>query len=154
MTFGLWWVFVAACGLSLAVASRGYSSVLCAGSSLWWPLLLWGTGFGRAGFSGCSTLAHWLQCVGSRAHGLQYLWRMNLVASQHVEPSQTRDQNCIPYAGRQILIHCPTREVQKQSFSRTYFLKPLGINLTKEVKDLYAENCKTLIKEIEDNSKK
>ena len=32
--------------------------------------------------------------------------------------------------------------------------KYLGINLTKEVKDLYAENYKTLIKEVEDNSKK
>ena len=33
-------------------------------------------------------------------------------------------------------------------------IKYLGINLTKEMKDLYAENCKTLIKEIEDDSKK
>ena len=33
-------------------------------------------------------------------------------------------------------------------------IKYLGINLTKEVKDLHAENYKTLIKEIEDNSKK
>ena len=32
--------------------------------------------------------------------------------------------------------------------------KYLGINLTKEVKELYAENYKTLIKEIEDDSKK
>ena len=32
--------------------------------------------------------------------------------------------------------------------------KYLGINQTKEVKDLYAENYKTLIKEVEDNSKK
>ena len=30
----------------------------------------------------------------------------------------------------------------------------LGINLTKEVKDLYAENHKIFIKETEDNSKK
>ena len=30
----------------------------------------------------------------------------------------------------------------------------LGINLTKEVKDLYAEKYKILIKEIEDDSKK
>ena len=30
----------------------------------------------------------------------------------------------------------------------------LGINLTKEVKDLYTENYKTLIKEIEDDRKK
>ena len=28
-----------------------------------------------------------------------------------------------------------------------------SINLTKEVKDLYAENCKTLIKDIEDDLK-
>ena len=33
-------------------------------------------------------------------------------------------------------------------------LKYLGINLTKIVKDLYAENYKTLIKESEDDSKK
>lgn len=32
--------------------------------------------------------------------------------------------------------------------------KNLGINLTKKVKDLYTENYKTLIKEIEDDSKK
>ena len=30
----------------------------------------------------------------------------------------------------------------------------LAINLTKEVKDLYSENSKTLMKEIEDNTKK
>ena len=30
----------------------------------------------------------------------------------------------------------------------------IGINLTKEVKDLYAEHYKTFIKEIEDDSKK
>ena len=34
------------------------------------------------------------------------------------------------------------------------FLLAWGMNLTKEVKDLYAENYKTLIKEIEDDSKK
>ena len=32
--------------------------------------------------------------------------------------------------------------------------KYLGINLTKEVKYLYAENSKTLIKEIKEDSKK
>ena len=30
-------------------------------------------------------------------------------------------------------------------------IKYLGINLPRETKDLYAENCKTLMKEIEDN---
>ena len=33
-------------------------------------------------------------------------------------------------------------------------IKYLGINLTKEVKDLYAHNYKTLIKEIKEDSKK
>ena len=33
-------------------------------------------------------------------------------------------------------------------------IRYLGINLTKEVKDLYAENYKTLIKEIKEDSKK
>uniref|UniRef100_A0A8D0JC20 Uncharacterized protein n=1 Tax=Sus scrofa TaxID=9823 RepID=A0A8D0JC20_PIG len=33
-------------------------------------------------------------------------------------------------------------------------IKYLGIHLTKEVKDLYAENCKTLIKEIKEDVKK
>ena len=32
--------------------------------------------------------------------------------------------------------------------------KHLGINLTKEVKDLYSENCKTFMKETEDDTNK
>ena len=47
--FWLRWVFVAAHGLSLVVASRGYSSLRCAGFSLWWLLLLWSTDSRRAG---------------------------------------------------------------------------------------------------------
>ena len=31
-------------------------------------------------------------------------------------------------------------------------IKYLGINLPKEVKDLYSENCKTLLKEIRDDT--
>ena len=34
------WVFVAARGLSLVAVSRVYSSLQCAGFSLWWLLLL------------------------------------------------------------------------------------------------------------------
>ena len=33
-------------------------------------------------------------------------------------------------------------------------IKCLGINLTKEVKDLYTENCKTLLKETEEDTNK
>ena len=42
--FWLHWVFVAARGLSLVAESRGYSSLQCAGFSLWWLLLLRSTG--------------------------------------------------------------------------------------------------------------
>ena len=38
--FWLRWVFVAACGLSLVVASRGYSSLWCVGFSLRWLLFV------------------------------------------------------------------------------------------------------------------
>ena len=33
-------------------------------------------------------------------------------------------------------------------------IKYLGINLTKEVKDMYIENCKTLMKEIDEGANK
>ena len=46
-------------------------------------------------------------------------------------------------------------KVKKQSFLKSHQKKNnLGINLTKEVKELYAENYKTLIKETEDDAKK
>ena len=43
--FWLRWVFVAACGLSLVVASGGYSSLRCAGFSLRWSMDCRCTGF-------------------------------------------------------------------------------------------------------------
>ena len=47
------------------------------------------------------------------------------------------------------------RESKKKSLLKLHQkIKYLGINLTKEMKDLYAENGKILIKEIEDDSKK
>ena len=46
-------------------------------------------------------------------------------------------------------------KLKKQSHLKScQEIKYPGINLTKEVKDLYAENYKTLIKEIEDDTKK
>ena len=39
------------CGLSLAAASRGYSSLGWVGFSLQWLLLLWSTGSRHVGFS-------------------------------------------------------------------------------------------------------
>ena len=55
--FWLCCVFVAAHGLSLIAASGGYSSLWCAGLSLWWLLLLWSMGSRHAGFGSCGTWA-------------------------------------------------------------------------------------------------
>ena len=49
--FWLCWVFVAVHGLSLVAASRGYSSLRCAGFSLRWLLLLQSMGSRCTGFS-------------------------------------------------------------------------------------------------------
>ena len=48
---------IAVHGLSLVVASGGYSSLRCKGFSLQWLLLLQSTGFRSAGFSSCGTRA-------------------------------------------------------------------------------------------------
>ena len=75
--FGLCWVFVAARGLSLVVASGGYSSLWCTGFSFWWLLLLRSTGSRLTGFSSCGMWA-------------QQLWCTGLVALRHVGSSWTR----------------------------------------------------------------
>ena len=77
-------VFIAALGLSLVVVSRGYGS-------LWQLLLLWS--------------------MGSRVHGIQYLSCVGSVAPRHAEPSQAKDQGCVPCVGRWILSHQATRGV-------------------------------------------
>ena len=59
--FWLCWVFVAACGLSLVVASGGYSLLQCAGFLLRWLLLLRSTGSRCAGFSSCGAWAQLLR---------------------------------------------------------------------------------------------
>ena len=55
--FWVRWVFVAVRGLSLVVASRGYSLLQCAGFSLRWFLLLRSMGSRHVGFSNCGTWA-------------------------------------------------------------------------------------------------
>ena len=55
--FWLLWVFTAARGLSLVVASGGYSFLQSAGFSSRWLLLLQSTGSRRAGFSSYSMRA-------------------------------------------------------------------------------------------------
>ena len=61
------WVFIAVRGLSLVVASGGYSSLWRAGFSLRWLLLLQSMGSRRAGFSSCGLRASVVVLVGSRA---------------------------------------------------------------------------------------
>ena len=72
----LHWVFVAARGLSLHVASRGYSSLQCAGFSLQWLLLLQSTGSRHAGFSSCGLRAPERRgsSCGARAQLLRGMW--------------------------------------------------------------------------------
>ena len=55
----LWlhWLFVAVHGLSLVVASGGYSLLRCTGFSLWWLLLLQSTGSRHMGLSSCGSWA-------------------------------------------------------------------------------------------------
>ena len=64
--FWLRCVFLAARWLSLVAASRGNSSLRCAGFSLRWLLLLRSTGSRCTGFSSCGSqalaVAHGLSC--------------------------------------------------------------------------------------------
>ena len=93
--FWLRWVFAAVRGLSLVAASRGYSSMRCAGFSLRWLLLL--------------------PRMGSRAQA-QQLWHTGLAAPWHVRSSRTRDRTHVRCIGRQIPNHCATREAQEITF--------------------------------------
>ena len=121
--FWLHWVCVAACGLSLVVASglslvaasRGYSSLQYTGFSLWWLLLLRRTGSRHTGFSSCGTQAQQLWLAGSRAQA-QQLWHTGLVAPQYVGSSWTRAQTRVPCIDRRILNHCATREALDMTF--------------------------------------
>ena len=76
--------------------------------------------------TGCSTQAQSLQCAAAGHLGFSscdtqtpQLQFADLVAPQHVKSSHSwiRDQTHVPCIGRQILIHCTTREVPKSIFS-------------------------------------
>ena len=73
--FWLSWVFVAALGLSLAVAGGGYSLAVVCG------LLI--------------TVAFLVE-NGLWAHRLQKLRHVGLAAPQHVQSPWTRDRTCVP----------------------------------------------------------
>ena len=67
--FWLHRVFISAHGLSLVAVSGGYSSLRCAGFSLWWLLLLQSMGSRLTGFSSCGSraLERRLSSCGARA---------------------------------------------------------------------------------------
>ena len=105
--FWLCWVFVAVHGLSLVMASGGYSSLQCAGFSLQQLLLLRSTGSRHTGFSSCGTRDQQLWLVSSRAQA-QQLGHTGLIAPWHVGSSRTRARTHVPCIGRRILNHCAT----------------------------------------------
>ena len=87
--FWLRWVFVAACRLSLVVASGGYSSLQCTGCSLWWLLLLQSPGSRRAGFSSCGSraLERRLSSCGAQAQLLHGMWDLPRPGMEPVSPA-------------------------------------------------------------------
>ena len=87
--FWLRWVFVAVHGLSLVVASRGYSSLWCTGFSLQWLLLLHSTGSRCAGFSSCGTpaLERRLSSCGAWAWLLHSMWDLSGPGIKPVSPA-------------------------------------------------------------------
>ena len=52
----------------------------------------------------------WLLCLGFSLQWPLFLQSMGYSCPRHVESSQTRDQTCVPYLGRQILTHSTTWE--------------------------------------------
>ena len=86
--FWLHWLFIVARGRSLVAASRGCSSLWCAGFFLWRLLSLQCTG-------SLGTWAQQLQLADPRVQAHR-LWYMCLVALRHVESSRSRDWTQCP----------------------------------------------------------
>ena len=100
--FWLCWVFVAVCGLSLVLASGGYSLLRHRGFSLPWLLLC---------SAGSRLMDSGVAALGPRAQA-QWLWPTGLFALGHVGSSQTRDETCVLCIWRQVLDHCTTTETR------------------------------------------
>ena len=89
--WGLCWALIVSPGPSLVAASWGNSLAVVSHIGLRWFLSLWS--------------------IGSRVHGLQYLWHMGPGALWHVESYPTRDRTCVLRIGRQIPNHWTTKKV-------------------------------------------
>ena len=82
-------MFVAARGLSLVVASRGYSSLRCVGFSLRWLLLLHSMGSRSVGFSSCGSwaLERRLSSCGPQVYLLCGMWDLPGPGIEPVSPT-------------------------------------------------------------------
>ena len=111
--FWLHCVFIAALRLSLVAVSRRLLFIvvfrlLIVVASLVVEHSLLGTRASVVAAHGLSSCGVWAPgCVGfhSCSTQLQQLWRMGLVAPQHVESSRTRDRTHVTCIGRWILYH-------------------------------------------------
>ena len=99
--FWLCWVFVAVCGLSLVLASGGYSLLRHRGFSLPWLLLC---------SAGSRLMDSGVAALGPRAQA-QWLWPTGLVSSWHAGSSWPRNRTHVPCSSRQILNLWTTQEV-------------------------------------------
>ena len=90
-------------GLCWAFAAVQVSELQRVGLSLWWPLLLLGTGSRACGL-------RQLRLLGSRTQA-QWSWRTGWGTPQHVGSPWARDQTCVSSIGRQILYHYNPRGV-------------------------------------------
>ena len=82
---------------------------------------------GHAGFSTCGSQAQYSWFAGSRVQA-QKLWCMGLVASQHMDSSQTRDPTCVSCISRWILNQWTTKKVMGISFSIVVLLSSVPGN--------------------------
>ena len=71
--------------------------------------------------SHCGGFSRFRAQVGSRARGLECLWRTGLVVPRHVGSSQIRDQTHVSSTGRLILYHWATREALGMFFNVFFF---------------------------------
>ena len=99
--FWLWWVFLAACGLSLAVVSGGYSSLWCEGFSLQGLLLLRSTGFTARGLrsNGSQALAQDQWLCGAQALLICGMWDRPGAGNEPVSPALARRFLTIKHQG-------------------------------------------------------
>ena len=71
------------------------------------------SGCGSSSFSGGFLWSTGARCTGFSGHDMwpRQLWRMGLIAPQRVGSSRIRGGTHVPCTGRQILIHCATKDV-------------------------------------------